>query len=325
MAGIVELTLSVIPSPLTRPVLSGEIKPHHVALQAQEAQSVDDNSRRMLDLGFDIGEMSLATFTKAREQGVGLVALPLFTGRRFLQPSVTVSPRLSIGDLAEIRGKRVGLPQYWMTSSVWHRLVLRQIHGVAQNEVTWVTTAPERMGALSMPPGVDVRQDTSGRSPRDLMAAGEIDAVMLPRGGPPGRDQPATQGEAPVPGYADPVLAQRDYYQRTGIFPIMHMVVMREDLAVREPWLLESVCDAFQEAKERGRAEAIEDQRERPIAGASAEDVRAVMGDDPWPYGVSPNRRVLETFLKDAHDQGLIQRRLAVEDLFPKDLPQRYR
>lgn len=322
MAAVAELTISVIPSPLTRPVLSGQVAPLGVAVRAQEARSVDDNSRRMLDLAFDVGEMSLATFTKAREQGVPLVGLPLFTGRRFLQPSVTVARSPGIHDLAELRGKRVGLPQFWMTSSVWHRLVLRQIHGVSQEEVIWVTTAPERMEALGMPAGVDVRQDTTGRSPRELLEVGEIDAIMSPRGGPPGAQ---ADDDIATSAYADPVAAQRDYYERTRIFPIMHMVVMKEDLAKRDPELVAGLCEAFDRAKEAGRAGAIEDARERPIAGARPEDVRSLMGEDPWPYGLGPNRHVLEKFLQDARDQGLIQRPMAVDELFPRNLPERFR
>jgi 4,5-dihydroxyphthalate decarboxylase len=274
----------------------------------------------MLDLAFDVGEMSLATFTKAREQGVPLVGLPLFTGRRFLQPSVTVARAAGIRDLADIRGKRVGLPQFWMTSSVWHRLVLRQMHGVSQQEVTWVTTAPERMETLAMLDGVDVRVDTTGRSPRELLEAGEIDAIMSPRGGPPG----AQADDVGASAYADPVSAQRDYYEQTRIFPIMHMVAMKEDLAKRDPDLVAGLCDAFDRAKDAGREEAIEDARERPIAGAKAEDVRNLMGDDPWRYGIAPSRHVLEKFLQDARDQSLIQRPMAVDELFP-ELPERFR
>ena len=324
MAVSTELTLSVIPSPLTRPVLSGQFAPPGLVLRTNEARSVDDNSRRMLDLEFDVGEMSLATFTKAREQGLPLVALPLFTGRRFLQPSVTVNRGAGIGDLSQLVGKRVGIPQFWMTSSVWHRLVLRQMHGVSQEQVTWVTSAPERMEALAMPAGVDVHQDTSGRSPRELMAAGEIDAIMSPRGGPPAREG-ESDSDLATSGYSDPVAAQRDYYERTRIFPIMHMVVMREDIAREEPGLVAGLCEAFQRANDAGRAEAITDPREQPIAGGPPGDVLKLMGEDPWPYGIARNRHVIEKFLDDARDQGLIQLPMTVDELFASDLPERFR
>jgi len=323
VAAVTELTLSVIPSPLTRPVLSGEFAPRGVAVRANEARSVDDNSRRMLDLAFDVGEMSLATFTKAREQGVPLLALPLFTGRRFLQPLVSVARAADVGDMSQLAGKRVGIPQFWMTSSVWHRLVLRQMHGVSQDQVSWVTSAPERMEALEAPPGVDIRQDTSGRSPRELLAAGEIDAIMSPRGGPPTGGEPDANLAAPA--YPDVVAAQRAYYQTTGIFPIMHMVVMREEVARQATALVGELCEAFEAAKNAGRGEAIVDARERPIVGGEPEDVRNLLGDDPWPYGIGPNRHVLEKFLEDARDQGLIQRPIAVDDLFAPNLPDSFK
>jgi 4,5-dihydroxyphthalate decarboxylase len=207
-----------------------------------------------------------------------------------------------------------------MTSSVWHRLVLRQVHGVRQEEVYWVTTAPERMGALGMPPGVDVRQDTTGRSTRDLMLAGEIDAMMSGRPSAPGSGP-----DEPVAAFPDLVAAQRDYYRKTGMFPIMHLVAMKEELAAKEPWLVESLCDAFTRAKDQGREEALGDPRDGPIAGGTAEDARALLGDDPWPYGLGPSRDVLQTFLNDVRDQGLLERPLAVEDLFASNLPARYR
>ena len=104
----------------------------------------------------------------------------------------------------------------------------------------------------------------------------------------------------------------------------MHMIVMKEELASREPWLVESLCDAFQQAKERGRTQASEDRSEGPIRGMSADDTRSLFGDDPWPYGVEQSRHVLETFLKDVLDQKLIQTPMGVDDLFPPNLPERY-
>ncbi|HZT07028.1 MAG TPA: hypothetical protein VFC51_08345 [Chloroflexota bacterium] len=313
---VAELTLSVIPSPLTRPVLDGRATVAGASVDPRQARSVNANSLEMLDLAYDVAEMSLATFTKAREQGRPIVALPLFTGRRFLQPGVTFAARAGIHDPSELRGKRVGLPQFWMTSSVWHRLVLRQMHGVAQHEVHWVTTARERMGALAMPPVVDVRMDASGRSPRDLMRDGEIDAAMAAGGG---RGDGQAHGDGVVPAYPDLVSAQRDYYERTRIFPIMHLIVMKEELARSRPELIEGLCRAFLEAKALGLREAIES--EQPLVGASADEARRLLGDDPWPYGLAANRDALETFVNDARDQHLLERPMAVDELFASNLP----
>jgi 4,5-dihydroxyphthalate decarboxylase len=207
-----------------------------------------------------------------------------------------------------------------MTSSVWHRLILRQIDGVAQNEVQWVTCAGERMGALGYPNGVDVRLDTSGRSPRDLLKAGAVDATMEPGAGPP-----AEPDDAIAPAFLDLKAAQRGYYEQTHLFPIMHMIVMKEDLAEREPWAVGALCQAFQAAKEIGGPRALEGRRERPLADSTPEEVQDLLGRDPWPYGIRSNTDVLETFLRDAKDQGLTDRVMAVDELFASNLPEAFR
>lgn len=314
------ITMSIVPSALTRPILEGQVPVAGAQLDARGADSVNRNSMQMLKLQYDVAEMSLATFTKAREQGVPLVGIPIFPGRRFLQTAVMVAPHADIGDLAELRGKRVGLPQFWMTSSVWHRLVLRQMHGVSQEEVHWVTTAPERMEALKTPPGTDVTLDSSGRGPRELMMEGAVDASMS--AGVAGRpDAVAASTNGPRPAFPDVVQAQRSYYERTHILPIMHMIVMKEEIADREPWLVENLCEAFQKAKDQ----AAGSPDLNPIAGGKPEDTAALMGDDPFKYGLSANRHVLETFLKDVHDQHLIDNPMSIDDLFAKATPDSFR
>jgi len=317
-----ELTLSVTDSVLTRPLLEGKITPMGVKLHAQPGKGMDTLSRQMLNLELDIGEMAISTFIKAREKGVPLVGLPLFTsGRRFLQAGILLSKQAGIRDLSDLRGRRVGVPQYWMSSSVWQRLLLQQMHGISPEDLSWVTTQPERMEELRIPPKVELRQDTSGRNPRELMQAGEVDVCMSPGGAQPG----AQGGDFAVPAYPNWEAAQREYYQRTGIFPIMHMTAIKEELASREPWLLESLCDAYQEAKKQARAKEVPRSSEAPTAGETTKEMRDLMGDDPWPYGISPNRRPLEALVESALDQGLLQHRMKVDDFFAKGLPEKYR
>src|SRR5438132_585657 len=128
-----ELNVSLIKSPLTEPIIGGQVKVKGAEVNAKAAPSVNTNSLEMLDYKYDVAEMSLATFTKARELGIELIALPIFPGRRFMQPGVLANKAAGIKDPSDLRGKRVGLPQFWMTSSVWHRLILHQTYGVAQN------------------------------------------------------------------------------------------------------------------------------------------------------------------------------------------------
>jgi 4,5-dihydroxyphthalate decarboxylase len=320
-----DLTLSLIAGPRTTPVISGEVPIANVTAQAKAAQSVNTNSLEMLDLKYDVAEMSLATFTHAREQGRPLVALPIFPGRRFMQNGVVFAPNSGIKNPSELRGKRVGLPQFWMTSSVWHRLTLNREYGVAQKDVRWVTMAPERLGTLRLPP--EAKQDTSGRNVRELMQAGELDANMGAGGGEGRGDGGAARdgGPRPIPAFPEPAKSARAYFEKTGIFPIVHLIVMKQELADKEPWLVESLCNAFVEAKQRTLPDALETDAELPIPGLGADPTVSLFGDDPWPYGISKNRVVLEAFLEDVHQQGLIARAMTPEDLFVSNAPSELR
>jgi 4,5-dihydroxyphthalate decarboxylase len=310
-----EITMSLIPSPLTEPVVTGQVPVAGAQVKMNEARSVNTNSLEMLDLKYDVGEMSMATLTRARQDGIPLVALPIFTGRRFLHSAVTLAPNVSVKDLTELRGKRVGLPQFWMTSSVWHRVILHLEYGVSQDQVQWVTMAPERLGTLQLPPGA--RQDTSGRTVQELLAAGEIDASM----GAGVEREAAGAREAPKRAFADPVAAQRDYYAKTRVFPIMHLIVMKEEIAEQHPEIVASLAKAFIEAKANNLATALGTRSFRPIPGLEEQETVSLFGSDPWRYGIEANRRVLETFLGDAQDQGLTDQPMKPEDLFPRALP----
>ncbi|HEX9878868.1 MAG TPA: hypothetical protein VGB25_01590 [Candidatus Binatia bacterium] len=317
-----ELSYSATSSALSRPLLDGAVKIEGVKFKAEEAHGMDKLSRRMLSLEFDVAEMSIATFVKGKEGGLPLVALPVFTsGRRFLQKGFLVARKAGIHDLSELKGKRMGVSQYWMSSSVWQRLVLRQMHGVMPEDVTWVTTRGERMEGLRFPLTVKIIQDKSNRTPLDLMRDGQIDACMSP-----GTPQPGTQADqlsdVAMPAYADGLAAQKEYFVKTGIFPIMHVTVMKEKLVADYPWLPARICDAYREAKKQAEVPS-------PAAGShgsddDVEEMRAIMGDDPWPYGIRSNRRPLEAFVEAAYNQGLIGRPMKLEDLFTGALPEIY-
>ena len=323
-----EISASFVPAPLTEALLSGAVRPRDLELRwdgygpaATTNEIIEKNSRRMVALELDVAEMSFGTFTAARSHGVPIVALPVYPGRRFLQQGIYFAPGANFQSPADLRGKRVGIAQFWMTASVWHRLILRQSHGVSQGEVTWVTTQPERGDWLPEPPGVRIEPDLSG-SPEELLVSGRVDAIMSPRpvaGRADGRKEL-------IPAHPDPVAVQCDYYRKTGVFPIIHLIVVRQELAEREPWIVESLCNAFQEAKQLGLDTAIASPADTPIWGGKPGDVQPLFGEDPFAYGVTPNRRVLETWLADMYEhQHMIDRPLTVEELFPTNLPSPFR
>lgn len=294
--------MSLIAGELTDPLIGGEVR---VAGDADwsigAGTSVDANSRKMLDGGFDVAEMSFATFLKAREQGRDLIALPIFTGRGFLQPGFIVSPASGIERPEQVAGKRIGLPQFWMTSSVWHRGILAQQHGVRAESVKWFTAVEERFSGAVFPAGVSIDRLAEGVTPEAALERGLLDAIMIPPRGVPRTLRPFMRSP-----YPDLVAAQRAYFGATGVFPIMHFVVMRESLHEQQPWLAGALFEAFEQAKQQAR--------ERGVLPATMPGISSDV--DPWAYGMTDNLPVLETFFDFARQQGWISGALQLGDCF---------
>lgn len=314
------------------PILEGDIVPRGIELDLREHEGLEPTSIRMLDPAYEIqvAEMSFSTFVKARGDGAPLVALPVFTTRRFMQPHIHLRKDSDARDLSELKGRRVGLHLYWNSTAIWGRSVIWRMHGVAPRDITWITARPERLKAQGYPAGVQVQQDKLGRDTAEQLLAGEVDAVIgLGPGGLPSTEE-TTRGHevtasARRPAYPDLVEAQRSYYQQTGVLPMTNVVVIREELASEQPWIVDSLYEAFDESKRRfGVERAIEvllGNAHSPLLGGTVEEIHDLFGDDPWPYNVGGNRRALELFLAEAYDQGLIQEPMSVERLFASNLP----
>ena len=297
------LTVSLMASGLTQPVLDGTIAHPDLDLSLRTG-SVDDNTRGMLSGAFDAAEMSMATFVQARTRGVDFVALPIFLGRRFLQSCVAfaLAAPYSAG---ELRGKRIALPQYWMTSSMWHRGLLEHEYGVPATEVEWVTTQPERLD-VGFTPGVRVTTVADRPLPA-LLADGSVDVIFPPR--PPARD--GTLAFL----FDDPIEASLDYLKRTGVYPLLHTIVVRGDRMRERPALGAALYDLFTRAKDYAYAHPEKTEIESPIAGLTFEEVRERLGD-PYPFGVRANAAAIDAFLGYAVEQGLTAERLSRDEAF---------
>ena len=283
------LTVSLIASELTLPLLHEGLP----GMQVQEAASVDDNSRRMIAGDFDVAEMSLATFVRAVSRGAALVGLPVFPGRRFVQVGMLARRGSGIGAPAELVGRRVAVPQYWLTSSVWHRGILQDQYGVAPESVEWLTTAPERGGA-DYPLGVSVTRVEHTTIP-ELFAQDRIDAALVPR---PINEQQQAAGAVNL--FDDLEAAKREYFEATGIFPIMHFVAMKRDVLQRAPDAPLELVAAFRQAQK--------------LPGAAGE-----LGLSAPPVGMATNRAAIERFLSYAHEQQLVRELPAWDQLFLSD------
>lgn len=308
-------SLSLVRSPLTAPVLDGTVRVPGVTLAINEAKSVNRNSQEMVKGAYDIAEMSLATYFKAREDGLPFAGLPLFTGRRFVHSGIHVRPGSGIDSPAQLAGRRVCLPQFWMTSSVWHRVLLAREYSLTADRISWVLTNRERLRSAGYPAGVAI-EVVEGRLPGELLADGTVDAVLVPKRG--GRLMAGAAFEAP---FKNVVEAQRASYAKTGIFPIMHFIAMRADLIAEFPGLARDLCDAFVKAKTKAMGDVTAlAEMEPPVWGEPVAAALATFGGDPWPYGLAANRHTLEAFRDSLIEQGLLHTRIPIDPLFEVDL-----
>jgi 4,5-dihydroxyphthalate decarboxylase len=303
------LTISLIPGELTDPLIAGDVTvTGDVMFVTTVGKSVDANSRAMLDGAFDVAEMSFSTYVKARDLGRDLIGLPVFTGRGFLQPGITVSAASGIARPEDLAGKRVAIPQFWMTSTVWHRLILEQQHGIHDDAISWFAMSEERFKELPPSPGVSLQRLPDGVKVEEALLTGLTDASMVPPRGVSKHPNQAIRSP-----YADLEQTQRAFYSATGIFPIMHFVVMRKSLHEELPWLAGALTTAFGEAKRI----AVERNVLPPmIAGMTPDEQRKLAGNDPWAFGLQENRRALEAFLGFSRAKSWVSETLSIQDCF---------
>jgi len=269
---------------------------------------------------FDICELSLSSYAIKTAQGdCPYVAVPAFVSRAFRHNAVYVRTD-RIKKPADLKGKKVGVPEYQLTANVWARAFLDDDYGVKPADIHWIRGGiaqpgrPEKL-TVKLPAGVRLDNAPEGATISALLEAGEIDGFIAPR--PPS----LIEKRHPHIGwlFPDPVAAAKDYFKRTGLFPIMHVLGIRRALAEQHPWLPGAVLKAFEQAKRLAVEELADTTVAKvtlPFVEEMLRDARAFMGEDFWSYGVAPNRKVLDYFLGQHHAQGLSSRRLSVDELF---------
>jgi 4,5-dihydroxyphthalate decarboxylase len=220
----------------------------------------------------------------------------------------------------DLKGKRVGVPEYQLTANVWARSILQDDYRVHPEDITWVRGGIDTPGRpekikLNLPPAVRIESAPEGLTISDLLNTGDIDGFIAPR--PP-------SGAAlhnPHVGWLfdNPTAVAQDYYRRTGIFPIMHVVGIRKELTDIHPWLPAAVFKAFNASKAAALellADTSATKVTLPFVEEQLKAAKDLLGDDFWSYGVEANRKTLETFVHHHHAQGLSSRRVAVDELF---------
>ncbi len=316
-----KLTLSVAVGDYdrTRPLIDGTVQIDGVDPIIMTLSPEEIFFRAFRDAPFDICELSLSSFAVKTAAGdCPYVGVPAFLSRAFRHTSIYVR-KDRIARPQDLKGRRIGVAEYQLTANVWARALLAD-HGVSPSDVVWITGGLEEPGrlekvAVALPPAIRREAAPDGATLSGLLADGAIDAVISPRA-------PSCHDNShPDIGWLfdGPIAAAKDYYRRTRIFPIMHLVGVRRETAERHPWVPAAVLKAFTTAKTvalRHLGDTAATKATLPFVEEQLRDARALMGPDFWSYGLAPNRHVLDAFLRHHHDQGLSARVVCADELF---------
>jgi 4,5-dihydroxyphthalate decarboxylase len=303
----------------TRALEDGSVRPDGIDLTYLRLPVEETFFRMLRHREFDVAEMSLSTYVATLDADPRpFMALPVFTSRMFRHGGIYVNADAGIHVPADLRGKRVGCPEFQLTAGVWIRGILAEHHGVPIDSVTYYTGGQETPGRIekgAVDTALDIRAIPDGATLSEMLADGRLDALQTPR-----VPSPFAAGDRRVRRLFDDVVAvERDYYAATGIFPIMHVVVLRADVYERHRWVAQSLYKACLSARDEAYRRVYDSSALRfmePWLIQHIEQSRELLGDDFWSYGVDSNAKALEVFLQYHHEQGLSRYRYAPADLF---------
>jgi ABC-type nitrate/sulfonate/bicarbonate transport system substrate-binding protein len=291
----------------TRALKDGTVRPQGYEFEFEEVPAIIQAFRRMVrGLEFDVSEMALTTYVAARAHHKRFTALPIFLVRGFHHGAILYNTKLGIGSPKDLEGRKVGVNRgYTVTTGVWARSILQHEHAVDLDKITWVLSGDEHVAEFRPPPNVVALE--KGKTLEVSLAAGELAAAI------------GVQVEHPdvAPVIPDAERAGFESLARTGHYPINHVLVVKDAVLEAHPDLATRLFEAFAAAKRP----YLERLRNNDIAAPSKADrmyrrVLEITGADPLPYGIAPNRPMLEALVRYAKEQGIISRPVAVEELF---------
>jgi 4,5-dihydroxyphthalate decarboxylase len=321
MTGDLDLTIATVPYDRVEALRLGTVRPDGIALDYKTAIPAHDIFYAMVEReAYDVSEMSLAyALMRLAAGSAPFVAIPVFPSRVFRHGNIFVNRKAGIATPRDLEHRRVGIQEFRQTALIWARGMLRDDHGVDTGAIRWVeggVNEPKRNSATDMRPrrGFSIEPLAAGRSLSDALAAGEVDAViaaMVP--------ESFRTSDDVVRLFPDYRAMEHDYFRRTGLFPIMHTLVIRTPVYQANRWIAGSLFRAFEAAK------AVAAKRMRysgamvymtPWLQSDIEEMDAVFGGDAWPYGLDANRSQLDTFLRYLVEDGFLDRAPRLDDLF---------
>jgi len=316
-----ELSFAIGDYDRNRPLIDGKIKvdgvdPTFLLLTPEEIFF-----RAFRHQAFDVCELSFGSYVVSVDKGdPGYVAIPAYLSRAFRHTSILIRTDRGINQPADLKGKKIGIAEYQLSANIWARGILQQDYGIKPEEITWVRGGMEKPGRpekikLKLPDNINIENAPQDRSLNDLLVSGEIDGFLGPR-----TLSCFDRGHPDIGRlFKDSINTASEYYQRTGVFPIMHLLGVRRSLAEQHPWLPNTLLKAFAQSKAVALEHLMDTSATKvtlPFVEEQLVNARELLGNDFWSYGVEKNRQTLNAFLDYHHDQGLSSRRIEIEELF---------
>lgn len=316
----IRLTLIGAPHEWVRPLFDGTVQPEGVELTVTRAAPPEAMRRQLSTWEFDVCEMAFGAYLVARAQGADVVAIPAFPMRAFFHTNFACHVDAAINRPGDLANKRVGIPEYVQSACLWARGILQHDFGMDPFQVQWYA---ERSGAEStgavlgfVPPGrIALKQTPGGKSLVSMLLGHELDAALV------GRISQTSAGKESASKvqrmFPDIIAEGKRFFDQHGYIPANHTYVIRGEVLRKYAWVSVNLYHAFQEAKALVQQSLPERIASGLIFGAEyLTRTREMFGEDPFSYGVAPNRAMLETVVQFAQEQGLINERPAIEQLF---------
>ena len=308
-----KLTLSCGDYDRTRPLIDGAVPTPGLDLKIIPLPSAERHTRFVRSWEFDVCELQVAQYLGLKSRGAPITAIPVFPHRRFNHSCVMVRLDSDISRPQDLRGRRVGVHGHFNPIALWIRGLLQHEFDLPPSEIYWVADGAEEVAGWPPTAWLHIERAPKGQKMQDLLKRGDLDAQILSDSG---TDTAAINKivRRLWPNYRE---VEIEYYRRTGIFPIRHLVVVKDDVLRRDSQIGARLVQVFEDSKQQAY-EYWADHRRSSLAwfGAEQEEERALLGADPWPYTMEGNRTALETLLDYAFEQRLTERRLEIEEIF---------
>ena len=298
----------------SRPLCDGRVTMKNFELKTVSFENDGEGHEQFLEGKYDTSEFSLANYCALKSRGLPYMAIPVFLNRKFRQSYIFVPDGSPLKEPAELRGKKIGIVGWLNTAGLWARGVLSDEYGVRANEIHWVTPRKAKID-LDLPAGTRLDVVPGEGSLAARMLKGEFDAIIVP-------DFPEEKGWRRL--FTDSKVVEQEYFRRTRIFPTSHAITFHSSYLEKYPAAAQAMFDACLEAKNL----TLRDDADATYSNFAWnrqvwEEQQAVMGPDPWKFGIKGNEKVLETLIRYADEQGLMAKKMTIAEMFVQiDEPQ---